>query len=116
MTECHEIESFLSNFKTKMEIWGILYRDDRGKNAQALLDLEITSGYRKEILKQLEVEDYSEGPIPDKLYKGSDMWVFGKNIKDREIYIKISLGFKNARIILISFHLSDHPLNYPFKK
>ena len=116
MVSPHEIEYFLSGFKSKIEIWGILFRDDRGKNAQALLDLEISSDYRKEALKKLEVEDYSEGPIFDTLYKGSALWVFGKIIRDREVYIKISLGLKDAEAVVISFHIAEHPLNYPFKK
>jgi hypothetical protein len=116
MNDPHEVEKFLSCFKEKMEIWGILYRDDRGKNAQALLDLEISANYRTSVLRQLKVEDYSEGPVPDTLYKGSDMWVFGKIIRDKEVYIKISLGLENAEVIVMSFHIADHPIKYPLKR
>ena len=31
-----EVTAFLKDFKTKMEIWDILFRDERGKNAQTL--------------------------------------------------------------------------------
>ena len=40
MTE--EVDEFLAAFHSKMNIWDVVFNDDRGKNIQALLDLEIT--------------------------------------------------------------------------
>jgi len=108
--------SFLQDFKTKMSIWGVIFRDDRGKNIQCLLELDITPLYRNEILKGLELEDYSEGPLKEKLYGGAEMWVFGKTVKRQEIYIKITMGVNGASVICISFHLAAHHMNYPLKK
>lgn len=53
---------FLKDFKEKMKFWDVLFRDDRGKNAQALVDLELRPINRKAILEALETKDYSEGP------------------------------------------------------
>jgi hypothetical protein len=83
-----EITAFLNNFKTKMGIWDVLFRDDRGKNAQTLAVLEIRPVERKAILESLTFKDYSQGPIEEKLYGGSDMWVFGKIIKKKEFYMQ----------------------------
>ena len=44
-----------------------------------------------------------------------DMWVFGKDAFDKEIYIKITLGQPNSKTICISFHESEHAINYAFK-
>lgn len=33
----------------------------------------------------------------------------------REVYIKITLGYENGQTICISFHISEKPLIYPFK-
>lgn len=110
-----EIWLFLNGFHAKLGIWGLVTRDDRGKNSQALLDLEITPEYRKEVLKKLEVNDYSEGPLLENLYKGSDMWVFGKIVKQREIYIKITLGVCGAQVICISFHPAEFPMEFPLR-
>ncbi|SHM22449.1 type II toxin-antitoxin system MqsR family toxin [Chitinophaga sp. CF418] len=107
--------SFLQDFKTKMSIWGVIFRDDRGKNMQCLLELDITPLNRNEILKGLELEDYSEGPLGEKLYGGAEMWVFGKMIKQKEVYIKITMGVNGTSVICISFHLAAHHMNYPFK-
>jgi hypothetical protein len=110
-----EVGAFLQDFKEKMKFRDVLFRDDRGKNAKALLDLEIRPIDRKTILETLEVKDYSEGPNEDQLYKGSDLWIFGKTVKKKEVYIKISMGVAGGSVICISFHLSEYKMNYPFK-
>lgn len=116
MATSEDVQSFLHDFKAKLGIWGVIFRDDRGKNAQALLDLEVTPVFREKILKELQVTDYSEGPKTQNLYGGADMWVFGKNVKGQEVYIKITLGFAGAQVICISFHVAEHPMKYPLKK
>ncbi len=116
MTTEQQVEEFLNNFKVKLRIWGLLFRKDRAKNAQTLLDLELTVIKVKEILGELEVEDYCEGPMTEKMMGGADMWVFGVIIKRNEIYIKITLGLDSAQVICISFHTAEHPLSFPFKK
>ncbi|HEV2479546.1 MAG TPA: hypothetical protein VGS79_07770 [Puia sp.] len=105
-----EIKSFLQDFKAKLEIWGVIFRDDRGKNAQAILDLDIAPIYRVQVLRELQIADYHEGPKRENLYGGADMWIFGKAIKGQEVYIKITLGFAGAQVICISFHIAEHPM------
>lgn len=115
MTSEDQIEQFLEEFKVKLSIWGLVLRKDRGKNTQTLADLEITFNDVKEILNGLILEDYVEGPLPDTLYRISELWVFGKEVKSEEIYIKISMGRLNSEVICISFHIAEHPLTYPYK-
>ncbi len=115
MADKNEVELFLNDFRIKANTWGIIYRDDRGKNTQALLDLEIRPTDRTNIIKALSIEDFSEGPREETLYGGSPMWVFGKTIKSTEVYIKITLGNPSNKIICISFHIAEYPMNYPFK-
>lgn len=115
MTTKKEVEQFLREFKEKMKLTTVFYRDDRGKNAQTLSDLELRPIDRDKTLLNLKVEDYSEGPYEDTLYKGSDLWVFGKEIKENEIYIKISIGFGQGGVLCISFHIAERTMNYPFK-
>jgi hypothetical protein len=62
-----EVETFLKEFKEKMKFWDVLFRDERGKNVQALVDLELRPIERKAILEALEIKDYSEGPLEEKL-------------------------------------------------
>jgi hypothetical protein len=115
MATSDEVRSFLQDFKAKLGIWGVVFRDERGKNAQTLLTLEISPMAREKIVKELQVADYCEGPKTEKLYGGADMWVFGKTVKGQEVYIKVTLGFFGAQVICISFHVAEFPLNYPLK-
>lgn len=110
----NEVSRFLSNFKVHLETWDVLYLD-REKNAQALLDLEIVPLDRTKILKGLKVEDYSEGPKEEKIFGKVQLWVFGKTVKSQEVYIKISLGNHGPKVICISFHVAEKPMEYPLK-
>ena len=77
--------------------------------------MEIVPSYRKVIIESLEAEDYVQGPVVDQLNRLGEMWVFGKDVKGREVYIKIMLGGVNCQTICISFHIAEHPLQYAFK-
>lgn len=39
-----------------------------------------------------------------------------KDVDGHEIYIKISLGRPGSNSICISFHIAEHPMQYPFKE
>jgi hypothetical protein len=110
-----DVQMFLDQFHSKMKVFGIIYRDDRGKNQKTLEELEIVPLFRKVIIENLTVEDYVEGPVVDTLYKIGDMWVFGKDVKEREVYIKIQISELSGQTICISFHLAESPMKYPFK-
>lgn len=116
MASKQEVEKLLRELKVKIDIFGILFFDDRGKNQQALHDLEISPYRRKEVIANLKVGDFSEGPLDEKMRGFLPMWVFGKKMKQKEVYIKISLGLENNSAVCISFHLAEHPMSYPYKK
>ena len=115
MVTRENVQGFLDQFQAKLKIFGIIYRDDRGKNQKALEELEIVPSYRKVVIENLTVEDYVDGPVVDKLYKLGEMWVFGKDVKGREVYIKIMISEHCGQTICISFHLAETPMKYPFK-
>lgn len=115
MVTTEDVQTFLNQFQEKLKIFGIIYRDDRGKNQQALEQLEIVPSYRRVIIESLNVEDYVQGPVVDELNNIGQMWVFGKDVKNREVYIKIMLGAFGGQTICISFHIAEYPLVYPFK-
>ena len=75
-----DVQSFLEQFHEKMKVFGIFYRDDRGKNQKALEELEIVPSFRKVVIENLTAEDYVEGPVIDTLNKLGEMWVFGKDV------------------------------------
>ena len=53
----NEVEAFLASFHEKIEIFGILFRDDREKNRMALIDLDISRLERLEVIKSIETEE-----------------------------------------------------------
>ena len=110
-----EVQQFLSDFKIKLSVYDIIFRDSRPKHLQALLNLEMSPADRRKIIEAIHPIDYSEGPLDDNLYGIASMWVFGKQVKKQEFYIKISMGRPNSNVICISFHASEHPMKYPFK-
>jgi hypothetical protein len=116
MASKQEVEKYLKELKVKIDIFGILFLDDRGKNQQTLHDLEISPAKRNEIISSLKVEDYSQGPLDEKMRGILPMWVFGKQVKKNEVYIKVSMGNENNGAVCVSFHIAEHPMNYPFKK
>ncbi|GAB4234049.1 MAG: hypothetical protein Tsb0034_07520 [Ekhidna sp.] len=115
MTTEKEIKEFLRSFKEKMSIWDVLFLDDRGKNARTLSTLEIRPVDRLQVLKELEYKDYSQGPLEEDWHGGKEMWVFGREVKGEEIYIKITPGAPGTSVICISFHIAEFSMDYPFK-
>ena|ERR1019366_4510460 len=114
MVTLKSINTFLGIVQPKLTTHGF-YMLTRPKNLKTLLDLNFSSADVKKTLLELKAQDYSQGPLPDKLGAGLDMWVFGKKIQNREIYIKITKGRENERVLLISFHEADGPMRYPFR-
>ena len=115
MATKEEVKTFLNDFKIKYKVFDIIFRDQRDKNSLTLLQLDISPFKRREIIEAIYIDDYSEGPLDDALYGIASMWVFGKKVKDQEIYIKISMGQSNSRVICISFHVAERRMRYPFK-
>lgn len=115
MVTIEEVKAFLDQFNIKAQVFGIRFRNDREKNKETMRLLALTPFQREVIVKTLQAEDYVEGPVIDVLNKEGEMWVFGKDVKGREVYIKITLGNENGQTICISFHIAEHSLEYPFK-
>lgn len=115
MTTPEDVQEFLKQFNIKIDVFGIIYFDKRKKNVETLAILNITSLERKKIIHSLETDDYVKGPVPSEVLGGCDMWVFGKDVNGHAVYIKISLGNTNRQAICISFHIAEHPIDYPFK-
>ncbi|MBL7945182.1 MAG: type II toxin-antitoxin system MqsR family toxin [Flavobacteriales bacterium] len=110
-----EVEAFLAAFHARMKVWGVLFQDGREKNTVALFELGIARNERIKVLEELTAMDYSEGPIKD-WDKGPDLWVFGKELKAQELYIKITLGVTgDGKVVCISFHAAEHPMKFPLR-
>lgn len=118
-TTKEEVETFLKDFKQKMAArvggYSVIFYRERPKNLQTQLDLELREFEKERYLSELTVEDFYNGPTKD-VDGGPDLWEFGKTVKNKEMYIKISIGNLNKPARCISFHLPEREIKYPFKK
>ena len=89
----------------------------RKENKECLLQLGFKYPDIKETLLGLSVEDYCEGPCDDRDQPG-ELWVFGKTIENKTVYIKLKLAsFGPLRIVrVVSFHFAEHTLEHPFEE
>lgn len=109
-----DVEAFLNDFKQKMKVFNIVFNRSRAKNLQTQLELELKEFEREKYLSELTVKDYYKGPTSDQ-DGGPDLWEFGKMVKNKEVYIKITIGYLNKPVICISFHFPERPIKYQFK-
>jgi len=110
-----QIEQFLFKFKNLAKINGVRFWQ-RPENMSMMNKLELTeSVVTNDILLNLTVQDYYEGPIHEETH--SDAWCFGQNIEGQNVYIKLTITEKKKRkrAECISFHEPTHPLSYPHR-
>lgn len=88
----------------------------RPENKECILQLGFKKQDIKDTILGLSVEDYCEGPCKDHDIPG-ELWIFGKVIDGKLIYIKIKLAsFGTLRMVrVISFHFALHALTFPLK-
>lgn len=109
------VKSFLQKLKQIIKIWGIIFTNRPKNSIQNLADLSITAKMREEIILNLEIEDYSEGPLEETQQGGNEMWIFGKIVKAQQIYIKLTISKITDQAICISFHKAEFPMDFPLK-
>ena len=80
-----------------------------------LLDLDYDTVDVVDRLKELTVSDYSETVIDKDDDKPPLLFVFGKDINNRQVYIKLKIkGENNRRILCLSFHYAKHKMKFPY--
>lgn len=115
------IKDFLRDFKELLGQGAYFLNTTNLKNRKTILKLGFTKNQIINTLFELEIEDYSKGPIPDEYQDENPanvLWVFGKEINCIEIYIKLKIVTKPSgyeKAFCISFHESEYPMKYPLK-
>lgn len=106
---------FLKKFK-QLILDGQLYFVNRKAHQEALIELGLTNEGCKEVMLELTIENYCQGPNQDHDRRG-EVWVFGQDIENREVYIKLKIAKVDDVEIAkcISFHRAKYPLCYPHK-
>lgn len=122
-----EIEHYLSEIKmaVKKDKYRIERNEKRQKNNDLFIDYIIDESKAKEILLNLEAEDFSEKRNNEhRGYEHEILYVFGKivNLLERfgfeektvSLYIKFN-KLENCFVIVVSFHEQEYPMRYYFK-
>lgn len=80
-----------------------------------LLDLDYDSSDIIDRLKELTINDYSETKIDMDDEEPPLLFVFGKDINKKLIYIKLKIkGEKSKRILCLSFHYAEKAMEFPY--
>lgn len=111
-----QAKNFLRDFKELLGEGGLIV-SNRVKNQKGLVTLDITEIQREHEIYSLTLENYCSGPIKDE-YKPGYYWIFGKNVNDIEVYIKLKLRERKQSEFpeCMSFHPSEFPVTYPFSE
>jgi hypothetical protein len=111
------VRQFLLEFKSLLE-HGQYHFKNHYKNAQCLIDLDLTLKDVEKVLFGLTIENYAAGPITDEMHPGV-LWVFGDEITGVELYIKlkiVELPANDEQAVCISFHPAEYPQRYPLRR
>ena len=76
---------------------------NRDKNRNFMLEYGLLSNDIKDIILNLEVDDYYKGPEEDEAGFEGEIWIFTPIFQNIKLYIKIRLA-NNTLVVCISIH------------
>ncbi len=89
--------------------------DEEHSTPYTLADLEYDRWDVVERLKELTIEEYSETRLDQNNPDPPLLFVFGKEISGRLIYIKLKIKEnQRGQVICVSFHYAREKMNYPY--
>lgn len=81
-----------------------------------MLDLNYDSEDVIERLKELAISEYSETLIDRDDDKSPLLFVFGKDVNSRMVYIKLKIkGETKKKVLCLSFHYAKYDMEFPYK-
>lgn len=89
--------------------------DQEFSTPYTLLDLNYDIEDVIDRLKELKVEEYSETKIDKNDVNPPVLFVFGKDIDDRLIYIKLKIKDQQKQVLCVSFHYAKDKMEFPYK-
>lgn len=81
-----------------------------------MIDLDYDPSDVVERIKELTIAEYSETLMDKDDDKPPFLFVFGKDINSKLIYIKLKIKGKiTKRVLCLSFHYAKHNMEFPYK-
>lgn len=109
-----EIEKIIQDIKNRRDSWIFSLRR---KNIVTLTEIGLDQEEIFEIIfEKLSWTDYVKGPEPDDHEPPipGDIWMFGLNIENNEIYLKFQ-DRPTGIVVWISIHKATYRMIYPYK-
>lgn len=88
--------------------------DQKFSTPYTLLDLDYDAEDVVNRLKELKVEEYSETKIDTDDTNPPILFVFGKDINDRLIYVKLKIRDQQKQVVCVSFHYAKDKMEFPY--
>ena len=79
-----------------------------------LLDLDYDAEDVVSRLKELKVEEYSETKIDTNDVNPPILFVFGKDINGKLIYVKLKIRDLKKQVVCVSFHYAKDKMEFPY--
>ena len=80
-----------------------------------LLDLEYDTYDVAERLQELTIQEYSETLVDKDNVNPPLLFVFGKDINKKQVYIKLKIkGDAIKQVLCVSFHYAEEPMHFPY--
>lgn len=115
-----ELKMFLKKGDFNIDTDFILIRKNKKDDMEhstpyTLLDLDYDIEDVVDRLKELTVEEYSETKIDKDDLDPPLLFVFGKNINRKLIYIKLKIkGDQKRHVLCVSFHYAKDKMKFPY--
>lgn len=89
--------------------------DEMFSTPYTIVDLEYDTSDVVARLKELMVEEYSETKIDKDDSNPPLLFVFGKDINNKLVYVKLKIkGNQQSHVLCVSFHYAKEKMNFPY--
>ena len=89
--------------------------DEEHSTPYTLLDLDYDAWDVLDRLKELTIAEYSETKIDRDDLDPPSLFVFGKDINRKLVYVKLKIkGDQKRRVLCVSFHYARNPMTFPY--
>lgn len=104
------IDTDLTIIKTKKKDGKVKY-----STPYTLVDLEYDARDVAERLKELTLQEYSETLVDKDDFNPPLLFVFGKDINEKQVYIKLKIkGDQAKHVLCVSFHYAETVMTFPY--
>ena len=106
------------NFDVNTDL-NLIRKKKKGEEQQfstpyTLLDLDYDVEDVVDRLKELKIAEYSETKIDTDDINPPILFVFGKDVSGRLIYVKLKIRDQKKQVVCVSFHYAKDKMEFPY--